>query len=168
MKTLRLVLCLSCAAPAAFLAADLRAQAEAAPAQQYDFGDQSSVQLTAKAWKALESNDLAAVRAYTGRCISLYESVALSQQASLTEPVPASNPEAVHAKWALNDVGTSYFILGQALEKANQPAEAIKAYKAITEKFAFAKCWDVKGWFWSPADAAKSRIKALEFDAAMM
>lgn len=168
MKTLRLVLCLSCAAPAAFLASDLSAQAEQPAAAQYDFGDQSSVHLTAQAWKALESNDVAAVRAYTGRCLSLYESVALSQQASLTEPVPTANPEAVHAKWALNDVGTSYFILGQALEKANQPAEAIKAYKALVEKLSFSKCWDVKGWFWSPADAAKARIKALEFDAAMM
>jgi tetratricopeptide (TPR) repeat protein len=165
MKTLPLLLCLLCAIPAA---APTVLSAAETPSVSYDFGDQGSAVLTEKAWKAAAANDLAAVQAYTGRCIELYKQAALTQQASLKEPVPTANPEAVHAMWALNDVGTCYFILGQALEKAGQQAEAIKAYRTLVDSLAFAKCWDTKGWFWSPADAAKGRIKALEFDAAMM
>lgn len=169
MKILRMLLaCAAVVAPALIVVPALRAQPAPAPQPQYDFGDQGSATLTQKAWQAFEANDLAAVLAYTGRCFSLYEIAAVEQQNGLTEPVPVSNPEAVHAKWALNDVGTCYFVLGQALERAGKPAEAIKAYKTLVEKLAFAKCWDTKGWFWSPADAAKGRIKALEFDAASL
>jgi hypothetical protein len=177
MKKLQLTLSLLCAVTAASFTSSLRAQAPAAPATpaapapaapaepKYDFGDQTSSVLTTKAWKAYESKDLAAVKAYTGRCLELYEATAISQQGALKEPVPTSNVEAVHANWALNDVGTCYFILGQALEKDGKAEEAIKAYKTLAEKLAFAQCWDTKGWFWSPASAAKGRIKALEFDA---
>lgn len=176
MKKLPLTLSFLCAVTAASFTASLRAVETTPPAAapatpvapaapSYDFGDQTSTTLTTKAWKAYESNDLAAVKAYTGRCIELYEATALTQQGALTGPVSTANAEAVHANWALNDVGTCYFILGQALEKANQPADAIKAYKVVAEKLAQSKCWDTKGWFWSPADAARSRVKALEFDA---
>lgn len=175
MKKIPLALSLLCAVSAASFTTGLRAADAPAPAAapaaavepKYDFGDQTSTVLTTKAWKASESNDLAAVKAYTGRCIELYQSAALTQQGALTAPPPTSDPAVVHANWALNDVGTCYFILGQALEKANQAADAIKAYKTVAEKLAYAKCWDTKGWFWSPADAARGRIKALEFDAAM-
>ena len=43
-------------------------------------------------------------------------------------------------------------------------AEALAAYKQLVEKVSFAQCWDTKGWFWKPAEGAKARIKALEFD----
>lgn len=168
MKNLPLFLCVVCAVSAASFAPVMRAQGTPGVPGQYEFGDQGSATLTGKAWQAYEASDIAAVKAYTGRCIELYKADAIKQQASLTEPVPTSNPEAVHAMWALNDVGTCYFILGQALEKKGDYAEAVKAYREVADKLAFAKCWDTKGWFWSPADAAKGRIKALEFDAAMM
>ncbi|MFA6287142.1 MAG: hypothetical protein WC661_07110 [Opitutaceae bacterium] len=165
MKKLPLILCVFCAAVAASFTPNIRA--EATPARpQYDLGDQTSSTLTAKAWKAAESGDLAAVKAYTARCIQLYEATALTQQRALTAPPPTADPAVVHANWALNDVGTCYFILGQALEKANQASDAIKAYKTLVEKLAYSKCWDTKGWFWSPADAARGRVKALAFDAA--
>lgn len=172
MKKLSFVLSMVCVAAAGSFVPSLHAQASDAPAAPaapagptYDFGDQSSAVLTAKAWKAYADKDLAAVKAYTGRCVQLYEATAVSQQAALTAPVPTSNAEAVHANWALNDVGTCYFILGQALENANKADEAIKAYKTLVEKFAYAQCWDAKGWFWAPVDAARGRIKAIEFDA---
>jgi len=61
-------------------------------------------------------------------------------------------------------VGTCLFILGQTLEKQNKGTEALAAYKTLVEKVSYAQTWDTKGWFWKPADAAKERIKALEFD----
>lgn len=173
MKKLPLTLGFLCAVTAASLVSGVYAsEAEATPAApaapaapKYDFGDQKSSTLTVKAWKAFGDGDLAAVKAYTGRCIEFYEVTALAQQGALTGPVSGTDAAAVHANWALNDVGTCYYILGQALEKANQPADALKAYKVLAEKLSYSKCWDTKGWSWSPADAARTRVKALEFEA---
>ncbi len=86
-------------------------------------------------------------------------------QKELKAPVSADDKEAVQKKWALNDVGTCLFIMGQALEKQDKGKEAITAYKKLVEKVPFAQCWDPKGWFWKPATAARTRIKALELDS---
>ena len=85
-------------------------------------------------------------------------------QKELKEPV-TGDKEAVAKMWALNDAGTCLFIMGQALEKQSKGAEALAAYKQLVEKMPFAQCWDPKGWFWKPAEGAKTRIKALEFDS---
>ena len=180
MKTIHLASCLLITAAAVSLTSISSAESSspagattpsaptppAAPAPTYDFGDSTSAVITGKAWAAQAAGDLAAVQAYTGQCIKLYEATAITQQAALTAPVPTTDKEAVFANWALNDVGTCYFILGQALEKAGKTADALKAYKTLVDKLSFAQCWDAKGWFWSPASAAKGRIKAVEFDAA--
>jgi tetratricopeptide (TPR) repeat protein len=130
-----------------------------------DFGDRSSATLTTKAWKALEGKDYADAIAYAKKCVELYKDKAVEMQKELKEPVPTDDREAVSKKWALNDVGTCLYITGQALEKQDKGAEAIKSYKELVEKLPFAQCWDPKGWFWKPAEAAKGRIKALEFDS---
>lgn len=135
-----------------------------AAAQTLDFGDHSSETLTSKAWKALGEKNYANAVAYAKKCIETYEKQALEMQKELKEPVPSDDREAVSKKWALNDVGTCLFITGQALEKQDKGAEAVAAYKKLVEKFPYAQCWDPNGWFWKPADAAKERIKALEFD----
>ncbi len=87
---------------------------------QHDFGDYSSMTLTVKAWQALEQGDLEAVIVYTNKCFELYEKTAQEQQASLTNFATGSNEE-IAKYWALNDVGTCYFIRGSALQKAGQP-----------------------------------------------
>lgn len=130
-----------------------------------DYGDRTSATLTGKAWKALGEKNYADAIAYARKCVDMYEKQAVAMQNELKEPVPADDREAVSKKWALNDVGTCLFIMGQALEKQDKTAEAIAAYKHLTEKLPFSQCWDPKGWFWKPATAAKARIKALEFDS---
>lgn len=130
-----------------------------------DFGDHVSSTLTTKAWAAYEAKDAEAVFAYTGKCRELYQEAALKQQAALTAPVPTTEKEKVFEQWALNDVGTCLFILGQTYEQKGNPIDALATYKFLVEKLAYAQCWDNKGWFWSPADAAKARIRALEFEA---
>jgi hypothetical protein len=142
------------------------APAAAKPERVFDFGDYTSAALIDKAWKALESADTEAVLAYVGKCRELHEGEALRQQAALKVPVPSDNREQVFAQWALNDVGVGLFILGQLHERQKRPAEALAAYKTLVEKLPFAQCWDPKGWFWRPAEAAKGRIRALEFEAA--
>ena len=135
----------------------------AAPAPALDFGDMKSVTLTTKAWQALDAKNYPAVAGYTAKCIETYKEQAADQQKALKEPAPA---DTAAQQWALNDVGTCYFIQGKALDDSGDKKGAIVAYKALTDSLSFAQCWDTKGWFWKPADAARKRLAELQFDAA--
>jgi len=128
-----------------------------------DFGDFSSSTLTAKAWGGLISKDQKAAQLFANKCIETYRTQALEMQKSLKEPT--TTKEETEKLWALNDVGTCYFILGQSLEAEGKTKEAVAAYNFLTENLAFAQCWDEKGWYWKPADAAREKAKALAFDA---
>jgi tetratricopeptide (TPR) repeat protein len=126
-----------------------------------DFGDSTSQTLTTNAWNALgEGNYINAIK-YTERCAELYEEEARKMQSSLNAK---AHIDKVHDYWALNDVGTSYFIKGEALAKLGRKSEAIVAFKVVTDELSYAQAWDPKGWFWSPADAAYPKIAMLSGD----
>jgi len=129
-----------------------------------DFGDFSSETLTTKAWEGLNADKPADAIIFAKKCIAMYEKDAIKMQSELKEPMVGEN-DIVASKWALNDVGTCYFILGKAYEAQKKNKEAEKAYKALVANVSFAQCWDPNGWFWAPADSAKERIAALEFDS---
>ncbi len=135
----------------------------AAPAAKLDFGDFSSSAITSKAWGTLEAKNYDDTVAYTGKCIEMFGAKATEMQKALT--APTTDKDQTFAQWALNDVGTCYFIQAKALEGQGKTKDAIASYKVLADTLPFAQCWDVKGWFWKPADAAKERLKALEFDA---
>jgi len=139
------------------------APAAASQPASYDFGDSKSVTLTTKAWQALDAKDYAGVAAYTGKCIDTYKPQAVEQQGSLKAP---ADKDSANTYWALNDVGTCYFIAGKALDDKGDKKGAIAAYKFLVDNLAFAQCWDPNGWFWKPADAAKKRLAELQFDSA--
>ena len=122
-----------------------------------DFGDMTSETLTVKAWGALSGNDLEGVLAYTAKCLQLYESKAKEMQDSLAE-YPWESKEKIFSYWALNDVGTSLFIQGEALRKAGKSQEAKAAYEKLVKEYSFAQCWDPQGWFWKPAEAAQRQL----------
>lgn len=138
--------------------------AAAAGRAQDEFGDHSSQTLTGKAWTALGSGEFEKVALFTDKCRELYADEAEKQQADLKDFLPA---EKAHDAWALNDVGTCCFIQGQALEKQDRKADAAAAYKQVVEAYGFAQCWDPKGWFWRPAEAAAQRLKQLDFDVVL-
>lgn len=123
-----------------------------------DYGDYKSSTLTTKAWEALAKKDYPGVEAYARKTISLYEGQAKQQQAALKDPAP-SEDAAKH--WALNDVATSYFILGQALIAQGKVAEAKDAFQNVIDEFPFAQAWDTNGWFWRVADAASDKLSTL-------
>lgn len=160
MKPSKILALAACIAAAAL---PLSAQ-DAAP--KLDFGDHGSATITGKAWASYAAKNVAEVKGYVAKIRELYEAEALKQQASLTAPVPTDDKDKVFSYWALNDVGTSLFILGQTLEQSGDKAGALEAYKFLVDKLAYAQCWDKKGWFWRPAEAARARVKALEFDMA--
>ena len=126
----------------------------------FDFGDYSSETLTTKAWEALKGEDVNAVLTYTNKVIELYASKAQEMQSSLQE-YPFGN-EKVFSYWALNDVGTSLFIQGEAYRKAGKAKEAQDAYSKLLKEFSFAQCWDPQGWFWKPAEAAQKQLEELK------
>jgi len=126
-----------------------------------DFGDYTSSQLTQKAWTALSANDINSVKAYVNKVLELYAGKAKDMQASLKEYAWESKDK-IFSYWALNDVGTALFILGEAYQNAGQKDEAAKAYKRVINEFSYAQCWDPGGWFWKPAEAAQQKLSELD------
>ena len=126
-----------------------------------DFGDMGSATIVKKAWDALAKKDVAGVAAYVSKNLELYGQKAREMQASLKE-FPWESPEKIHSFWALNDVGTSLFVLGQAYRNDGKNAEALATFKQLAADFGYSQCWDPQGWFWKPAEAAQQQIIELE------
>ena len=121
-------------------------------------GGVTSADLTNAAWAALGNKEYQRAVDLARQCIGLFESQAIQQQNALKEAPPKGvvseeQKQIIFKNWALNDVGTCYYILGLALEALGRKSEALEAYKA-TLRFPYARTWDPKGWFWSPAEAA--------------
>ena len=138
--------------------------APAAAAGAIDFGDYTSETLTTKAWLAMDRGEYANAVTYAEKCIEMFEDEAIAMQADVhlkrqTEDVKRKQTnQEVFDNWALNDVGTSYFIKGEALLKLGREDEAMEAYKVVMNKLYYAKTYDPQGWFWSPAEAASKKV----------
>lgn len=125
----------------------------------------SSAEFVTAAWDAYNRNDFPKAIELAQECINRWESEAVKQQAALTQPPPngqvtAEERSQVFVNWALNDVGTAYFIQALSYEKSGKPSNAKEAYNAVLT-FPGARCWDPQGWFWSPAEAARDNLAKL-------
>jgi hypothetical protein len=129
-----------------------------------DFGDHQSATLTNKAWEAMAQQNFDDALAYVAKCEELYGAEAKAMQAGLTGYAPTEPREEAAKHWALNDVGTAVFIRGEVLLKKGDKAGALAAYTAVAKDYTYAQCWDPKGWFWKPAEAAKQKIVELQFE----
>ena len=116
----------------------------------------TSESLVSSAWAKLGEKDYDSAIVFAKKCINLYEKEALKQQEKLKGFLPKSK---AHDPWALNDVATAYFIMGEAYFKKGEYEKAYEAYKHIVEKLKYAQCWDPQGWFWKVADGAKKKMK---------
>lgn len=134
-------------------------QADEHDAEGLDYGDYSSATLQTKAWEALGKGEYQNAVKYTEKCAELYEEEARKMQASLGAKPP---PENAHDYWALNDVGTCYFIRGEALTRLREHERALLAYTVVRDELYYSQAWDPKGWFWSPSDAAHPKIEMLK------
>ena len=132
----------------------------AAPVRNFDLNDESSSALVQKAWSSLKAKDLEAVEAYVNKTDKFYSVKARAMQASLQTYATGSN-EKIFKYWALNDVGTAWFILGQAYQNAGKDQQAAKAYNKVIKDYSFAQCWDPHGFFWNPTEAAQQRLADL-------
>ena len=123
--------------------------------------------LTEAAWRANLKRKPEEILKQTEKCIKLYEKEALKMQKTLKAPISTGgnqglNREAVQTQWALNEVGTCYFLQGKAYEQLKKPKLALESYRILVNELPYAQCWDPGGWFWKPAKAAQKRITALE------
>ncbi len=125
-----------------------------------DFGDYTSAFLTTQAWKALADSDVESVMVYTNKNMEMYAEKAKEMQDSLSE-YPWQSKDKIFSYWALNDVGTSLYIQGEALRKEGKNKEAKEVYQKLVSEFYYAQCWDPNGWFWKPAEAAQKAIEDL-------
>jgi hypothetical protein len=123
-----------------------------------DFEDYTSETLTRKSWEALDSNRISQVIIYTEKCMALYESEAKKQQSSLTAFAPKDK---AFDFWALNDIGTCYFIMGEAYLKNQDWKKAQACYQKLIDEYGYSQCWDPKGWFWKPAVAARGKMNKI-------
>lgn len=126
---------------------------------KYDFGDNKSETLTAKAWDALIEKDYDAVLAYAKRCVSLYESRAKTQQ-NLLEELPKGDD--VFQYWALNDVGTCYYLIGEAYCAKKKYELAKRAYRKVIKKLPFAQCYDPAGYHVKVAVSCEKKLVVLD------
>lgn len=126
-------------------------------------------QLARTAWQALDGGNLERAIALTDSCIAEFGGQAEVEQGRLdslgvSEPPEGGVSDATKAEifshGILNDVGTCHFIRATAFEKSGRNEDACEAYRAAA-RFHHARCWDPKGWFWSPAKAAVGKLRSL-------
>lgn len=129
-----------------------------------------NVQLTSQAWDAFNKDDYERAIVNAKKCINEFRGSAEREQKKLemnkvdlppTGKVSNKEKEIILARGLLNDVATCFYISGRSAENIKRKEEAKQAYEAAS-KYTYARCWDPKGWFWSPSEAALDRLDMLK------
>jgi len=124
-----------------------------------DIGDSSSSFITTKAWEMYNKKEYLSALAYAEKCIELYESEAVTQQEFLTRYPEKKD---ISKYWALNDVGTCYYIAGLVSLKTGENEQARGYFTFITKSLPYASCWDPKGWYWKVRPEANKELQKLK------
>jgi hypothetical protein len=114
-----------------------------------------SASLVKAAWKYLNTGEKRGAIFFAQETINRYKDQAFKQQAGLSN---FPGPKNTAKFWALNDVGTAYFIMGKALAKFGDKKTARQMFQTVIQKLKYAQCWDTKGWYWKVADGAKKEL----------
>lgn len=129
-----------------------------------------NVELTTAAFEAFNNGNFERAIANAEKCIAEFDGAANREQASLEKlkaPLPPTGSvedvekSAILERGLLNDVATCYYIKGRSAENLGLVDKARQAYEAAS-KYTYARCWDPKGWFWSPAEASQNRLAKLK------
>ena len=124
----------------------------------YDFGNYTTETLTNKAWKSWDTEDFRGVELFTKKCIDLWGEKARAMQQEMNDFAKGSF---IPFFWAVNDVGTCYFVLGMMYEKQNNFEKAREMYETIIKELGYAQCWDPKGHYWKVAGVSQERLAVL-------
>jgi tetratricopeptide (TPR) repeat protein len=125
--------------------------------------------LVALAWNALNRRDHAKAAEYADKCVARFHAAAQEMEQDLakrnvrvpTGAVDERTKAAIFENGVLNDTGTALFIKGKAAEGRGDKKAAVAAYGDAV-KLPRARCWDPRGWFWSPAEAAQDRLDFIQ------
>lgn len=122
--------------------------------------------LTSEAWDAFNAKKYDKAIGKAEECIALFKADAKNIQAGLLAddvPLPPTGSvgnaqyQEIIDRGPLNDVGTCYYIIGWSQECLGHVDEAKEAYREAIG-YSYARCWDSKGWFWSPSEKASGRL----------
>ena len=125
-------------------------------------------------WKAYNSHRYELAIQYCNSCIENSSASALKKQHKLDSlkivpengAVDNDKKKEIFNNGLLNDVATIYFLKGRSAEFLYKQDKnnnikykeiANEAYKE-TCKYSKGRCWDVRGWFWSPCEASSDRL----------
>ena len=119
-------------------------------------------------WAAIEERQYEKAAKLADRCVTEFLPAATTMEQALakagkTFPVGEVSDQvktAILANGVLNDVSSCLVIRGQAAEALRDKPAAVKAYKAAVA-LPRGRCWDPRGWFWSPAEKASDRLAVL-------
>ena len=114
--------------------------------------------LTFHAWLELTNQNYDETIALTKKCVDIYSNDALIQQSRLDDFL--SKKEA-HNAWALNNVATCFYIMGQSFFQKGQYQEAYNTFKKIRDNFSFSQCYDPSQGFWKPAKTAQIKMQEM-------
>jgi hypothetical protein len=140
--------------------------------------EKTSEDMTKSAWDAFNKSDYMAAIKGAEECIYEFEGTAKRQQSELAKNKEAMPPTGrvspgdrsqILERGVLNDVATCLWIKGRSAEylyrksKGRDSAyrdQAVATYQA-TCGLTYARTWDTKGFFWSPAEAASDGLARL-------
>jgi tetratricopeptide (TPR) repeat protein len=123
---------------------------------------------TADSWEEYNRGEYKNASAHADRCIAEFHQAALEMEKDLakrnvllpTGPVDEATKNTIFANGLLNDVATCLFIKGKSAEGVGDRKSAIEAYQNAI-KLGHGRCWDPRGWFWSPAEKSSDRLDVL-------
>jgi hypothetical protein len=127
------------------------------------------------AWNAFNSGKYKEAIKYSEQCIEDFGREGLEIQHSLdsmkiTPEIGSVNDIQKHRIFQnglLNDVSTACFIKGRSAEYLYKQDRvkniayrqiAVDTYNLVCSRYSKGRCWDPKGWFWSPCKASKVRL----------
>src|SRR3989338_1204643 len=112
-----------------------------------------------RAWEAWGTKDYDKTFYWTNKCIETYSEEAKKEQASLTD-FPSA--DAIEQYEALNAVGTSLFIQGEAYLSQDKIDEAKRIFNMAMQDYGYAQNWDPRGWYWSVKEKSQASIEKME------
>lgn len=106
--------------------------------------DGSSSYLKNHAIDFLDRKDYKNTMISAEKCIQLHRGTAIAQQKQLTK---YPDEKRIPQYWALNDVGTCYYVAGTAAAMTGDKAKAKEYFDAVRKDLKFASYWNKAGWY---------------------
>jgi hypothetical protein len=136
-------------------------------------------QCLSEAWAAFNNSNYKFAMQSADKCISSFHLKAERDQATLVqrrEPEPPTgavsdqDKQKIFSRGVLNDVAAAYIVKGKSAEALDAKLHPKSIdYRALAraayteaKKLTYARVFDPKGYFWSPAEAASDRLAEIK------